>query len=397
MNPTEEFIDKFVAAVNNQIFIKAVLSKKSKPESDLDRIIIKPVKIKEQPMVQFVYRHTRRDVTKNYRNIESADILKDLLGNVFLNASLFTTQEDTVLKFNNKRESSLFVNKASLKAPQSDSVNQEKKRIIDFKNSEYLKALKITDFDGNIIHSMSQKFKQVDKFTEIIADCIKSHQHIANMQIADMGCEKGYLTFAVYDYLKNICGNNVNITGIEIRPELVDFCNRTAENCGFSGLKFITSDIEHYSPEKLNMLIALHACNTATDDALFLGISKGAEFIITAPCCHKQIRSQITYNKDNPLTPVLKYGILEERMAEMITDSIRALLLEYSGYKTKVFEFVEFDNTAKNLIITAVKTSTPNPQRKQKILDQIDSVKKMFGIKFHYLETLLFKENININ
>lgn len=111
MNPTEEFIDKFVAAVNNQIFIKAVLSKKSKPESDLDRIIIKPVKIKEQPMVQFVYRHTRRDVTKNYRNIESADILKDLLGNVFLNASLFTTQEDTVLKFNNKRESSLFVNK----------------------------------------------------------------------------------------------------------------------------------------------------------------------------------------------------------------------------------------------------------------------------------------------
>lgn len=181
---------------------------------------------------------------------------------------------------------------------------------------------------------------------------------------------------------------DVVVEGIEIQEKLVNFCNNVALEAKFDNLKFIKTDIDDYNPEKLDILIALHACDIATDDALYRAIKTNAKVIVVAPCCHKQIRNQMNFLKDNPLNSILEYGLLKERFAELLTDGLRAEILRSFGYKVKVFEFVEYDNTAKNLIITAVKSDNCKVD-KQKINQNIKAIKDMYGINYHYLEKLI--------
>jgi hypothetical protein len=180
----------------------------------------------------------------------------------------------------------------------------------------------------------------------------------------------------------------VSMTGIELRSNLVEFCNDLANKSEYHQLEFLSKDIHDYHPEKINMLIALHACDIATDIAIAKGIQADAEIIVVAPCCHKQVRKAMKH--ENELSAVLKHGILEERQAELITDGIRALLLEAHGYQTKVFEFISTEHTSKNLMITAVKS-----QPKEGALAQVKAIKEQFGIEFHYLEKLLVKRTNN--
>ena len=176
------------------------------------------------------------------------------------------------------------------------------------------------------------------------------------------------------------------MTGVEIRPDLVEACNNIAKKSHFNDLNFIQGTIKDTPFDNIDILIALHACDTATDDAIYRGIMSKASLIVCAPCCHKQIRKE--FNVTDPINNVTKFGILKERQAEIITDSIRALLLEAHGYKTNVFEFISTEHTPKNVMIVGEKTSNAN-QDKQKILDDIASIKKIFGIRSHYLEILL--------
>jgi len=200
-----------------------------------------------------------------------------------------------------------------------------------------------------------------------------------------MGSGKGYLTFALYDFITNIMQKNITMTGVELRPDLVDTCNNIARKSGFENLSFIQGTIKDAPLNNIDILIALHACDTATDDAIYSGITSNASLIVCAPCCHKQIRRE--FDVPAPLNNVTKYGILKERQAEIITDTIRALLLEASGYKTNVFEFISTEHTPKNVMIVGEKTSErPDDKR---ILDDITSIKKIYGIGNHYLETLL--------
>lgn len=208
-----------------------------------------------------------------------------------------------------------------------------------------------------------------------------------NAVIADMGSGKGYLTFALYDYLTHYLNIKPRIEGIELRQNLVDLCNQVAQKCGFEQLSFLAKDIAAYQPEHLDMLIALHACDTATDLAIAAGIRNKAAHIITAPCCHKQIRKDM--DTQNELAPLLRYGILEERQAELVTDGIRALLLEAHHYKTKVFEFISTEHTAKNVMITATVKPHPDLAKSSAALQQVAALKKGFGIRTHFLETLI--------
>jgi hypothetical protein len=176
----------------------------------------------------------------------------------------------------------------------------------------------------------------------------------------------------------------VKITGIELRKELVDFCNETANKCGFENLKFEDKPIEEYS-SKIDVLIALHACDTATDDAIGKGIGSQAHLIITAPCCHKQIRQQLKGTEQE--SPMLKYGIFKERQFEMVTDTIRALILEKNQYNAKVFEFVSNEHTRKNVMLVGQK-SNKRPDSKT-IEEKIEALKKDYCIQYHYLEKIL--------
>jgi protein-L-isoaspartate O-methyltransferase len=245
--------------------------------------------------------------------------------------------------------------------------------------------LGITTADGMIKKDMHDKFRQINKYIEIVAGIIKSATLSESISLVDMGSGKGYLTFALYDYIVNTLKINAKITGIELRNELVEKCNMIASKAGFSELSFHTGTIEKVEIPPSDILIALHACDTATDEAIYRGIKSDVKIIICAPCCHKQIRKQI--NPTNELKEITRHGILEERMAEILTDTFRALILEYYGYKTKVFEFISTEHTPKNVLIVGIKSEEKTIHRNE-TLEKIKNLKDLFGIEFHYLEKL---------
>jgi len=200
-----------------------------------------------------------------------------------------------------------------------------------------------------------------------------------------MGSGKGYLTFALYDQLKNTLNYTPNVTGIELRQDLVSTCNDIAANAGFENLSFKEGNIETTPIDHPDILIALHACNTATDDAIAKGIHAKSKIIICSPCCHKQIRKQMKPTTE--INSISQFGILKVRQAEIVTDTIRALILQAYGYKTNVMEFISTDHTPKNLLITAIKESDP-AKPISKYIEEINALKNLFGIKEHHLERL---------
>ena len=384
-----QFIEIFKSTCTNGHFLKCTLSKpgKAAPE-DLKNIYLRPVELKAGPHIAFTYRYATRDEVKNFSWEEAAQQLETLLGTAFLNADLFSTELDVSLSFSKKGKATFSQKKPSNTAPADTSHDRQKKRLLD-PAAPWLHALGITNKNGEVLPSAQDKWKQINKFLEIIDSLLRAQPLPPDAQIADMGSGKGYLTFALYDFLSTHQGLQPQITGIELRQKLVDFCNKTAADAGFSGLRFIAQDINNYQPERLDMLIALHACDTATDLALAKGIQARAGIVVAAPCCHKQVRRDMAAH--NELSPILRHGILEERQAEILTDGIRALLLEANGYKTQVFEFISTEHTAKNVMITAVedKRSAPDSKRRAAALEQVAALKAGFGLEQHFLEGLL--------
>lgn len=383
----ETFIQAFEKAAQSGTFIKCSLSRPGTgADPELKNVYLRPVVIKKQPKIGVTYRYKTRDVVKNFEIAESVDFLRQMLGSAFLNADLFTAAKDFTLSFNKKGEAQLQEKTASQKEPVTPVHNREKNRLLDA-GRPWLHLLGITSAKGEVLANAQDKWRQINKFLEIIDSLVRENPLPENAHLADMGSGKGYLTFALYDYLRHGKNLPVTVTGIELRPALVEFCNKTAAQVDFDGLSFVAEDINQYHPERLDMLIALHACDTATDLALSKGILGKAGIIVVAPCCHKQIRKAM--DTQNALSPILRHGILEERQAEIVTDGIRALLLESQGYQTKVFEFISTEHTAKNVMITAVQSPKKNQKDAKNALSKVAAIKEGFGIKTHFLETLL--------
>jgi len=200
-----------------------------------------------------------------------------------------------------------------------------------------------------------------------------------------MGCGKGYLTFGAWHLFQRVWQQPVRVIGVEARADLVETTNKLAKQIKAEVLEFSAGTIESAKLPRVDALIALHACDTATDDAICRGIELGAKLIVVAPCCHKELRPQL--GKPEPLASVLRHGVMEQRMAEWVTDGLRALFLEWAGYRTKVFEFVASEHTPKNLMIAAVRLRTPfaDTAARQKIVE----LKAFFGIQRHALDSLL--------
>lgn len=387
MTATIDLLEELNTSIDTNCFVRLTLSKNRDKNADLKKIIIKLAVIKKTLHLSFIYRHQTKDITKNYRVKEGIEQIETLIKEQFLIANLFTTLNDISLEITNKKEK-LRRTSASFKQIPERAHDKKKNHLIVGAN--YLRELGILNKNGHIQKDMGDKYKQINKFVEIIEGLIRQHPdlHKTNtMNVIDMGAGKGYLTFALYDYLVNTLKKQAFVKGIEVRPDLIKKCNGIAKKVGFDHLTFEEGYISDYDLPNTDILIALHACDTATDDAIYKGIQAQAELIICAPCCHKQIRKEI--RKGDSLQPILDYGILKERQAEMITDTIRALLLEINGYKTKVFEFISSDHTGKNVMIVGQK-HRGNVNRKM-WENKITQLKNTFGIETHYLEELLSK------
>jgi hypothetical protein len=399
----EHFFTQIKDAFNSQSLQRLVLSKYQGDNSELERITIRPIKIKDELLLSLLYEYRTNHITKNLSLTDAIIFLENSLGTDFKNAHMLSDEWEIQFSFSKKGK--ILVNKhrnknnAATQTKQADANtkdenqkekllahNKEKRRFVD-QSRPYLRELGITDANGQIIPAMSRKWKQINKFIEVLSSAIQS-TGIAkrdDVHIADFGCGKAYLTFAVHDYLTAQLGIDTRLTGVELRQGLVDLCNQTASKLCLTGIQFEQGDVKHFATKNINVMIALHACDTATDYAIHMGIRAGADIIMCSPCCHKQIRPQI--KSPALLAPVLQHGIHLGQEAEMVTDGLRALLLEANGYDTQVFEFISLEHTSKNKMILAQKRKAARDN--SEVLAQIAAIKTFYGIDDHCLETLL--------
>ena len=401
--------DKWLARLRDALrdgsFVKLTLGGPRAQGDAPQNVFVRPVELKDGPRLSFVYRHATRDVTKNLQTDEAVALLNDLIGDQFRRAHLFTTLATLELEFREGRGARLMESRPAHDVPPSSAHDRAKRRCVD-PHAPWLHALGVTTADGKVAKGMEAKFRQINKFVEVLEHLMgdaglptvevgqasslslsstdfalpakRDRQDACpTLSVVDMGCGKGYLTFAAFDWLQRSGWKGASMRGIEARPDLVELCSRVARASDFGRLRFEAGTIAEAKIEHADVLIALHACDTATDDAIAKGVRAGASLIIVSPCCHKELRPQL--QPPLALAGALRHGILLERHAEFVTDALRAALLEWAGYETKVFEFISTEHTAKNLMIAAVKSRRP-PDREAKA-GTVRTLAALYGIR----------------
>lgn len=243
----------------------------------------------------------------------------------------------------------------------------------------FLVDLGVMTTEGKIIQKKYDKYRQINRFLEFIEDILEELPKDREIKILDFGCGKSYLTFAMYYYLKELKGYFVKIIGLDLKQDVIEHCNQLSVRYGYEGLTFLKGDIASYQEEnKVDMVVTLHACDTATDYALEKAVRWGAKVILSVPCCQHELNRQL---KNEVLQPILKYGLIKERMAALITDAVRAELLEQQGYKVQILEFIDMEHTPKNILIRAVKSDLlPNKKLTNQKKEQLNSCMELLQI-----------------
>jgi hypothetical protein len=389
-------------------FRRLVLAKPRTGADELQRVSVRPIELRGRPCLQLLHQQRTRELTENLAQDEALARIDALLGPRLAHAHLFTADEELQLLISKKGKVALRRSRLATPEADGDDVAQtgdaargheRRKRRLLALDTPFLQELGVVDRGGALVPAMARKWKQINKFVEVLDHALDEAglaqgapgADAAPLQVVDFGAGKGYLTFATHHHLADAVSGRgwpVRTLGVELRPDLVELCNRAAKDCGLADLRFECGDVRHVVPEQVDVMIALHACDTATDYALATGIHAGAAVILSSPCCHKQIRPQL--KQPAVLRPLLRHGIHLGQEAEMLTDSLRALLLEAHGYDAQVFEFVSLEHTSKNKMILAVRRRQPLPAARQAaLLAEIAEVKAFYGIQEHCLETLL--------
>lgn len=362
---------------------KMIFSKIRSNDVPYNQIIVKPVQLKDNKKLSCVFRSSTKDETKNIDTEMFETMSATWLQTYFYNLDILTPDKTIQCLQSKKGKLSIIKKNVGNKLAVDLAHDHHKKSFVNAEGP-YYKDLGLIS-DGGLVFSKGQKkYNQVNKYIENIHHLLADAGERQTFRVADMGSGKAYLTFALNEYLSAEKGWETHVTGYESRPDLTDTCNNIVQKHHIKGLHFVTADISKAPPEPVDMVVALHACDIATDMAIAYGIQNHAEYIVLAPCCQKQIRKSMS--GDHVLSPVIKHGILEERLAEMLTDGMRALFLQSKGYQTKVFEFISLEHTQKNVMITA-KKGKPDPNA----MTQFEEIKKTFGIQYHYLEKLFEK------
>ena len=378
----DRFFDLLRTAVRDGTLVKLTLGKHRGADETLKNIFVRPVALKTGLQLSFVYRHATRDITKNFPPEEALTLIASLVGTDFLDAHLFTPMQTAQLEISPSGKQHISIKTASSSPAPAPSAHDREREYLIAPTTPWLHALGITNERAQPREGMAGKFRQINKFIELLSHLTAETALPGDrpFRIVDMGCGKGYLTFAAATFY----GERAEVLGIETRPELVTLCQRVATAENLANLCFSAGTIAETALERTDVLIALHACDTATDDAIAKGIAADAALIVVSPCCQKELRPQLT--APPVLADALKHGIFQERQAEFVTDALRALLLEWAGYRTKVFEFISTEHTAKNLMIAAIKS---RPCGDAGTAEKLRDFARFYGIRTQSLATQL--------
>lgn len=377
--------------LNQDTLVRAVFSGGQKGSSlQWDKVLVRPVEIKGNLNLQFSYFDEKKDLTKNFSFEEAAQKVDELLALPFRNIFVETTKGSLQVNISKKGKALVNQKKASASHLIPDLAHdRQKSRLLTAENAApFLKAVGIMTSDGKIRADMQKKFKQINEFLRLL-DETDSFDDFAKkpVHIVDFGCGNAYLTFAVYYYLHDLLNLDAHVVGVDIKADLIERHQEKTKSLGWDQLRFHVGTIADFQPEVIpDVVLALHACDTATDDALAQGIRWNSKLIVCAPCCQHELQEQMSLlPMPTQLLPIFHHGILFERMGDILTDTFRATILRIMGYRTDVTQFVPIEHTAKNLMIRAVKTSPPGNQR---WVEEYRNLKTFWQVT-PYLERLL--------
>ena len=362
--------------VKNEL-IEIIISGKEEKTTEYNKISIKPFLKDEIIYFQFAYIYDKKTTHENIEAVETIDKLVEDFVN-FKQMVIFAKSNDyQVLK--NKKGVKVIKNKASKK--QGELLHNRKKNYIipEDEPCKFLEILGVMNEKGKVFKDKYDKFRQINKYLEFIRDIKDELKKKKKIRIVDFGSGKAYLTFALYYYINEVLGVEAEITGIDLKKDVVEFCNDTAKKLEYKNLKFLWGDIKTFTEfEGIDMIVTLHACDIATDMAIAHGIKWKSRIIMVVPCCQHEIFTQI---KNESMSPLLKHGILKERISSLVTDAARGNLLEVVGYNVQFVEFIDMEHTPKNIMIRAIY----NGQKNEKALVEYMRYKEFWSIE-PYLE-----------
>ena len=346
-----------------------------------DKVKIRPVKLKEELYFQTSVSDGKKEFHKNY---EKADILEQL--DHWLRKDYRQLQMDTTTQ----SIQALISKKGKATVKQKIARDMRSARVLDHNRKKrylleegtpipFLVDLGVMTAEGAIVRSRYDKFRQINRYLEFVEDILPELDKDRELTLIDFGCGKSYLTFALYYYLTVKKQYRIRMIGLDLKKDVMEHCQELAEKYGYDRLTFLTGDIADYDGvEQVDMVVSLHACDTATDYALEKALRWNAKVIFAVPCCHHELNRQMHSTEMNP---VLKYGLIQERMAALMTDAFRADVLELEGYQVQVLEFIDMEHTPKNILIRAVKQNTPlSFEKKEKLLDSLQTCMGIWNV-----------------
>lgn len=375
-------IDEIIrnSLLENKFIYGVFTTPRNKGENPYKKIVARPLIMKSGNIIQF---EKLTDTKAFHNNLNFEDALREILElikNEYKNINIFTLDADYQLLIS-KKGSIKVIEKEPTKELNIENHNKKKQYMINENEPcEFLTLLGVMNQKGQVYAKKYDKFKQINKFLEIVDDSLKDIKINDDFMIIDFGCGKAYLTFALYYYFNEIKKVNVKIIGLDLKDDVINFCNETAEMLKFNNLKFQYGDIKNFNyKSKIDMIVTLHACDNATDAALVKAIKWNTDIILSVPCCQHEFYDKID-NKS--LEPMLKHGLIRERISSLVTDSLRGLFLETKGYKVQLLEFISLEHTPKNILIRAIKIN----KDKDKALKQYDEFKKIWNLQDIFIE-----------
>lgn len=370
---------------NSETVLRIIFSSPYKKDKEsFSKVQLRPYMNDEKLEYQLTYFFTNRVVHSNLNKEDAINETITLITKIFKQA-LITCKDREYHLLSNKSGKVTIIKKDIANYKNEKLTHDREKQYIIRDNMvvPFLVELGVMNINGKVLNDKYDKFKQINRFIEFVDDIVEEFDSSRTIRIIDFGCGKSYLTFAIHYYLTEVKKYNVDIVGLDLKENVIKECNEVVSKYKMKGIKFMVGDIKDYKDSQVDMVVTLHACDTATDYALYNAIRWNAKVILSVPCCQHEVNKQI---KASTLTGFTEYGIVKERLSALITDVSRAELLQYNGYKTQLLEFIDMSHTPKNLLIRAIKKDknvNTNKSRKQ-----LDALKKEFNYEIT-LERLL--------